>query len=235
MRSLRVESSLRTRLIRPWATVLLLTTGVPIVWAESPTETKPKAVPGVTKSAAGFYHPGVLVNRPQLDFIKAKVAAGVEPWKSAYEAAKASDLGTLTYIPHPWKACECGPYSRPDIGCKDEQRDSEAAYTQALLWFISGNDDYAKNAIAIMNAWSCTLKGGHTNSNGPVQAAWCAEQWPRAAEITRYTYDGWSAADVAKFQDMLTTQYVPSLDQRERGKREQRTFDERSINQYWRL
>ena len=155
------------RWIRPWATALLLTTGVSTAWAESPTETKPAAVPGATKSAAGFYHPGVLVNRPQLDFIKAKVAAGVEPWKSAYEAAKASDLGALTYVPHPWKACECGPYSRPDIGCKDEQRDSEAAYTQALLWFISGNDAYAKNAVAIMNAWSSTLKGGHTTRTGP--------------------------------------------------------------------
>jgi hypothetical protein len=166
---------------------------------------------GVTKSSAAFYHPGVLVNRPQLDFIKAKVAAGQEPWKSAFEAAKSDPLGSLTYTPHPWKKCECGPYSRPDLGCKDEQHDSEAAYTQALLWYITGNKAYAQNAITIMNAWSGMLTGGHTNSNGPVQAAWCAEQWPRAAEIIRYTYDGWSATDVAKFQDMLTIQYVPSL------------------------
>ena len=78
-------------------------------------------------SAAGFHHPGILVNRAQLDFIKAKVAAGTEPWKSAFEAAKASELGSLTYTPHPWKTCECGPFSRPDLGCKDEQRDSAAA------------------------------------------------------------------------------------------------------------
>src|SRR5205823_10433821 len=76
---------------------------------------------------------------------------------------------------------------------------------------ISGDKDYADNAIKIMNAWSSTLTGGHKNSNGPVQAAWCAEQWPRAAEIIRYTFNGWSAADIAKFQNMLTTQYVPSL------------------------
>ena len=46
------------------------------------------------KSAAGFYHPGVLVNRAQLEFIKAKVAAGAQPWKSAFEAAKASELAS---------------------------------------------------------------------------------------------------------------------------------------------
>jgi hypothetical protein len=38
---------------------------------------------GTERSAAGFYHPGVLVNRAQLDFIKGKAAAGAETWKSA--------------------------------------------------------------------------------------------------------------------------------------------------------
>src|ERR1700730_6246165 len=81
--------------------------------------------PGTIKSPAGFYHPGVLVNRAQLDFVKARVAAGSEPWKSACEAAKASELGASNYVPHPWKTCECGPFSKPDHGCKDEQHDSE--------------------------------------------------------------------------------------------------------------
>src|SRR4051794_15127749 len=160
---------------------------------------------------AGFYHPGVLVNRAQLEFIKSKVAAGAEPWKSAFEAAKSSEFGSRTYKPHPWDTCQCGPFSKPDLGCKDEQRDSEAAYTQALLWSITGDKVYAENATKIMDAWSYTLTGGHTNSNGPVQAAWCAEQFPRAAEIIRYTYDGWSADEVEQFKKMLKEQYVPSM------------------------
>ena len=162
-------------------------------------------------SSAGFHHPGILVNRAQLDFVKAKIAAGFEPWKSALEAAKSSDLGTLSYTPKPHQTCECGPFSRPDIGCKDEQHDSEAAYTQALLWYLTGNKTYAENAIKIMNAWSFMLTGGHKNANGPVQAAWCAEEFPRAAEIIRYTYSSWSSNDVEQFKKMLTTQYVPSI------------------------
>src|SRR5689334_2186179 len=126
---------------------------------------------------APFHHPGVLVNRPQLEFIKAKVAAGAEPWKSAYEAAKSSEWGSLSYKPKPRDTVECGPYSKPDLGCKDEQRDSIAAYTHALLFAISGDSAHADKAIEIMNAWSSTLTGGHKNSNGPVQAAWCAEQF----------------------------------------------------------
>src|SRR5213075_3093767 len=49
------------------------------------------------------------------------------------------------------------------------------------------------------------------NSNGPVQASWCAEQFPRAAEIIRYTYEGWSAGDIARFREMLVKQYVPFI------------------------
>jgi len=177
--------------------------------AETNSASKP-AAPGV-RSQAGFYHPGVLVNRAQLDFIRDKIASGSEPWKSAFEAAKTSNLAALDYTPKPWQTCECGPRSNPDLGCKDEQRDSEAAYAQALLWYFTGNKTYAANSIKIMNAWSSTLTGGHKRENGPVQAAWCAEVWPRAAEIIRYSDAGWSDGDITKFKDMLTKQYVPSL------------------------
>jgi hypothetical protein len=44
-----------------------------------------------------------------------------------------------------------------------------------------------------------------------VQASWAGDVWPRAAEIIRYTYKGWPDIDIARFQNMLTTQYLPSL------------------------
>ncbi|SDS00754.1 alginate lyase family protein [Opitutus sp. GAS368] len=161
--------------------------------------------------AAGFVHPGVLVNRAQLDLIKQRVAAGAEPQKSAFAALLASPMAALDYTASPRATVECGSYSKPDLGCKDEQRDSAAAYTQALAWAVTGNARYAHNAIRIMNAWATTLTGGHTNNNGPIQAAWCAEEWPRAAEIIRATTDFWPPEEIARFATMLKTQYVPSL------------------------
>src|SRR3954466_12488412 len=114
-----------------------------VLVSSSVTRAETSSAPKANKSPAGFYHPGILVNRAQLDFIKAKVAAGAEPWKSAYEAAKKSEYGALAYKPTPIATVECGPYSKPDHGCKDEQRDSIAAYTQALLWYISGDKAHA--------------------------------------------------------------------------------------------
>jgi hypothetical protein len=158
-----------------------------------------------------FRHPGILVNRAQLDLIKDRVAKNVEPQKTAFDALLKSPLAALDYAPSPRATIECGPYSKPDLGCKDERRDATAAYTQALAWRVTGNERYARNAIRIMNAWSGTLTGGHLNDNGPVQAAWGASVWPRAAEIIRYTSDFWPKEDIERFKKMLVTQYVPSL------------------------
>jgi hypothetical protein len=171
-----------------------------------------KVVEVVPANTSGpFIHPGVIVNKLQLAEVKRRVKKGVEPQKSAFAMLKADKLGALDYTPHPWETVECGPFSKPDLGCKDEQADSEAAYAQALLWAITGNKAYAENAVKIMNAWSAKLKGGHTNANGPVQAAWTGEVWPRAAEIIRYSYKGWSKADIERFRTMLKEQYVPTL------------------------
>ncbi|MBV9155526.1 MAG: alginate lyase family protein [Acidobacteriaceae bacterium] len=180
------------------------------LYKNAPVSTAPDTS-GLPAKPAGFVHPGVLVNRAQLDEIRQRVASDKEPQKTAFEALKSNKLAAVDYTPHPRATVECGSYSNPDLGCKDEQADSEAAYAQALLWYISRDKTYAENALKIMNAWSSTLTGGHTNSNGQVQASWTGDVWPRAAEIIRYSYKGWPDSDIAKFQNMLRTQYLPSL------------------------
>jgi hypothetical protein len=187
-------------LMRPLAVLVVLFCGM--------------AGPAIAKqdtSSIPFRHPGILLNRAQLDLVKQRVAEGVEPQKTAFAELRKSPLADLNYAPSPRATVECGPNSRPDLGCKDERRDATAAYTQALAWVVTGNEKYARNAIRIMNAWAGTLTGGHINENGPVQAAWAAAVWPRAAEIIRYTSEFWAKEDIARFQQMLVTQYVPSL------------------------
>jgi Alginate lyase len=157
-----------------------------------------------------FRHPGVLVNGEQLDFLKAKIAAGTAPWKAAFDKAKRSGSASVTYTPKPFANVECGAYSNPNNGCSEEMDDATAAYTQALLWYFTGDAGYATRAIAIMNAWATTLKE-HTNTNAPLQSAWASAVWPRAGEIIRYSYSGWAAQDMARFADMLKNVYLPQV------------------------
>jgi hypothetical protein len=155
-----------------------------------------------------FKHPGVLVTKGMLDVVRAKVGAGQEPWATAAAFKGAESLTSLTYKPTPRAVVECGSYSTPDYGCSDEKRDAEAAYTHALLWYIKQDAKHAEKAIEILDAWSAVIKD-HNNSNAPLQAAWTASVFPRAAEIVLHTYKNWPAAD--RFKKVLTNVYLPKV------------------------
>ncbi|WP_062379011.1 alginate lyase family protein [Pseudomonas abietaniphila] len=158
-----------------------------------------------------FKHPGILLDSDRLDFVREAVREQRSPWHQAYNAMMSDPLAARDYRPTPWTTVECGPFSNPDKGCKDEVRDAQAAYTQALAWSYSGDQRYAENAITIMNAWASTMKDGHRNSNAPLQASWSAQLWTRAAEIIRYRGEVWAASDIEQFSLMLRTQYLPDI------------------------
>ncbi|MFD5060444.1 alginate lyase family protein [Streptomyces sp. NPDC058394] len=169
----------------------------------------PQAVKAATVAApASFTHPGVLVSRPQLDFVRAKVQAGAQPWKSAYDQMLASKYASLTRTAKPRAIVECGSYSNPNYGCTDEREDAIAAYTLALAWYITQDSRYAQKSIEIMDAWSAVIQD-HTNSNAPLQTGWAGSSWPRAAEIIKYTYSSWPNS--GRFATMLRNVYLPKV------------------------
>ncbi|MFE4672981.1 alginate lyase family protein [Streptomyces sp. NPDC056721] len=170
------------------------------------------AWPGADRADAApatFAHPGVVVSKGQLDFARDKVNAGAQPWKGAYDQMLASKYASLTRTAKPRGTVECGSYSNPNYGCTDEREDAIAAYTDALAWYITRDDRYAKKSIELMDAWSATIKE-HTNSNAPLQTGWAGSSWPKAAEIIKYTYTGgW--ANEGRFRTMLRDVYLPKV------------------------
>jgi hypothetical protein len=157
-----------------------------------------------------FRHPGVMVSLAQLDFLKTKIAAGQAPWRAAFDKVKTSKWAAPGYAPHPFAVVQCGAYSNPNVGCSEELSDAIAAYSDALLWYFTGDAAYARKSVEIMNAWSAMLTQ-HTDHNAPLQSAWAASVWPRAAEIIRYTSTEWAAADIARFGNLLRTVYLPQV------------------------
>jgi len=49
------------------------------------------------------------------------------------------------------------------------------------------------------------------NSNAPLQAAWSALKWTRAAEIVRHTSTSWSASDISQFEGTLKRAHLPLI------------------------
>ncbi|MET9134887.1 alginate lyase family protein [Streptomyces antibioticus] len=170
------------------------------------------ALPAGTAAEAApatFAHPGVTVSKGQLDFTRSRVNAGAQPWKGAFDQMLASKYADLNRTPRPRAVVECGSYSNPNNGCTDEREDAIAAYTDALAWYITRDERYARKAIQLMDAWSAVVRD-HTNSNAPLQTGWAGSSWPKAAEIIKYTYTGgWPNS--GRFATMLRDVYLPEI------------------------
>ncbi len=155
---------------------------------------------------SGFQHPGVLLDLRQIDALRRAVAAGREPQASAYRRMKESRYAADDYTPHPYEIVACAPYEKPPA-CTAEREDAIAAYTQALLWTVTRDPAHARRAVRIMDSWSAVLVD-HTEGNSALQAAWAGSTWARAAELVRYSYEGWPAADIDRFGRMLRHAYL---------------------------
>lgn len=186
-------------------------------WDSPALSTKPAG-----RSSPAFSHPGILVTRAQLDFVKQNIARDVEPWASAFARAEADPRGSLAYAPHPPLAQPatdttpaaddgvvlCGSFSDPDVHCSDEKDDAVAAYTQALLWVLGGDERYARNAIAILDAWA--MLDDHRLFNAALQAAWTGSMFARAAELMQLS-PLWTPVRAAMFKAMTRRAFLPRL------------------------
>ena len=239
--------------VRRAAALLTLAILVAVSVAVAPTasaqQTPAPPEPQPVVSSAGFTHPGVYNSLENLTSTKKHIVAGDSPWTESLEqltsspyarrgAPKFSSFGSAAASDPASKKCDaddrdgcvsvCGSFNKnPDVGCADQQADGRAVYAQALAYFYTGDERYARRAIAILNAYSADFKGSE-GSNGPLMTAWTAAQMVRGAEIIRYTYQPTSDRhrfDVKAFGTMLRKVFVPTLT----------TFDYGRFNGNWKL
>ena len=145
-----------------------------------------------------FKHPGILNSRNDLDFVKAKIAANQYPWANAFNSLASNTVASLTYTPS-------AIANSTTATTQDKMTlDGQAAYAQTLLWYFSGNQKYADNAINILNAWSSTFV---SNTNF-LYLSWAVPHFINAAEILRYNNSGWAASDIQKFNTMVRTKFL---------------------------
>ncbi|WP_029151168.1 alginate lyase family protein [Microbacterium indicum] len=186
--------------------VLVATPGAAFAATPEPSPRGARLADTASTSSAGFTHPGVFVGVDELKTSKGHVRAGDEPWatlfdeleSSEYATRGAPDFGDLVSASDRDEPCdqadtvgcasECGSFNIPDNGCTDELMDARAVYGQALLWWYTEDPQYARRAVAILNAYASDF-AGHVGSNGPLMAAWVSEMMIRGAEIIRYTYE----------------------------------------------
>lgn len=150
-----------------------------------------------------FVHPGAIDSLEELNYVKTKLAEGAQPWSSEFERLAKSTLATRE------------PHGLVHLNAQNEdarisQADASAAYTQALLWYYSGEETYAKRAIAILEAWTGLEAFTSGSDQDRLQAAWLGATFAPAAEIMRL-HPAWSKEEQAKLQAMFKKAFYPQL------------------------
>ncbi|MFC7529311.1 putative Ig domain-containing protein [Actinoplanes sp. GCM10030250] len=168
-----------------------------------------------TVSDAGFVHPGVGLSAADLRTAQNQVRAGQQPWASYFGAMAATSFASTTY-----RASNAKSAAQPDVpldpaftaaGMRNrETNDSFGALTQALMWTVTGDEVYRRNAVQALRTWSgmdpnrfVYFPDAHIHTGHPLYQFLMAAEIIRAtaplADATPGTHGGydvvWSAED----------------------------------------
>ncbi|XEC93010.1 LamG-like jellyroll fold domain-containing protein [Paenibacillus tarimensis] len=159
-----------------------------------------------TIDANGFKHPGVGLTKEVLENLQTQVRAQKEPWKTYFDQLVASTdpwgtpLATRTVSSRFSEGCWCSQgYNEKFIW------DGLTAYTQALMYVITGDEVYRANTMYIIRKWEqknpadyAYFVDSHIHTGVPLY------RMVTAAEIMRYTSTQtpeleWTDQDTANF------------------------------------
>jgi len=158
-----------------------------------------------TATTRSFVHPGLMHTEADFARIRAKIAAGAQPWLGGWNALTSSSRAGLWSVPNPLETVVRGGDGE---NFRTMVEDLERAYQYALRWKVSQDTAYADQAVKFLNAWSSTMKVLTGNADRFLAAGIYGYQWALAAEMMR-SYPGWQAADLAAFQKLLLEVFYP--------------------------
>jgi len=157
-----------------------------------------------TARSQTFVHPGIPLSASDLSTLKAHIDAGDYPWKQAYDVMAADPRAQLSYT---YQAFATVTRS-PDLNLYRWRNDMSAAFYLSLMWYFTGNQDYAAKARDILIAWATTQTefGGQL---GNLDLGDYAYAYGGAASILRGTWSGWTAANTAAVKNLFNNVYWP--------------------------
>lgn len=146
-----------------------------------------------------FVHPGGLHTQADLDRMKTKVAAEESPWIDGWNVLSRDRKAQSNYgaSPHPHMASR-----------QRAQDDANAAYLNALRWYISGDEAHAECAVRILNDWAGTMTEKARGNDHPGLTGIPSGTFAIAAEVLRL-YPGWAVEDQEAFKYMLLEYLYP--------------------------
>jgi len=104
------------------------------------------------RSASGILHPGIGLTKEMIGRTRRQVRAGIEPWRTYFLDLLESDAASPTPIFALTDPASVTFSSQRVNGLF--VRDALTAYTQAILYLVTGSDAYRRNSLTLIRRWS---------------------------------------------------------------------------------
>lgn len=151
-----------------------------------------------------FNHPCLLHTNADFERVKTKLQSNAQPWLMGYEKLVASPRAQKNYQPSPEEKVERPGQEKYRIFSEN----GAAAYQLALMWKITGDNDYADASIRVLNSWAKKNKVLGGNDEKVLLAGFGGYQYANAAELMR-DYAGWQHDDFEIFKQWLLSVVYP--------------------------
>ena len=160
-------------------------------------------VVGLTQTgfAQPFIHPGGLHTLADLNRMQTNVLAGNHPWIDDWNVLITDSEAQSNYSDH----------ATANMGSSRQNADldAHAAYLNTVRWYISGNANFANEAVKICNDWSGKVNQVPSGTDVPGLMGIAIAHFAEVGELLRI-YPGWSAASFSAYTNMMITYLYPS-------------------------
>ncbi|OOM82270.1 alginate lyase [Clostridium puniceum] len=163
--------------------------------------------------ASGFKHPGIGLTKDILENMRTEVLTQKEPWYSYYKEMILSPAASKEIKSNNENSKDP---TKPEITTFDSKQvqskfitDALNSYTQAILYYITGDEVYRKNALHIIRIWSQMDPTKYKYyTDACIHSGIPLNRMVTAAEILRYTS---CKTESLKWTDKDTTDFTNNL------------------------
>ncbi len=107
-----------------------------------------------------FSHPGILNTKKDLERLRTQLAVerGPEPWRSGFAKLKEHPASSAQWRVRGGGFPTVCRETAKNLGNDELASDANAAYQNALMWWLTGEKAHKEKAIAILDAWGGSLQ-----------------------------------------------------------------------------
>jgi len=161
--------------------------------------------------AQDFVHPGVLHRREGMDRMRRLVDSKEQPAYGSYLLLAKHKCSQSDYaLEGPFKVISRDGEFRHTKGKMES--DFSAAYQNALMWVLTGNEAHARKSLAILTAYADTLQQIPDTNDAPLLAGLEGFKIVYALEVLKHTYPQADATQLALVARMLTDIFLPVME-----------------------